>query len=140
MAKVIFVKYLKFNNSECVRKLPYDGESWWAIRSIHHRRLLKLIDSRHEDKDFGNRKNWLIVRGEDMEYNDIRSIDYRVANDYVMGNSDRVPELLPFNPSLHCCDWSPNKLYHLGFSKYEIESYGLPYWFMDTKYHVLINR
>ena len=141
MDKVIFLKYLKFNNSQCVRTFPYHGESWWVIKSIHYKRFLKLMgDDSNKDKDFINPKNWKVVEGKDMKYKEIFSIDYPKMNDYVMGESDIIPELLPFNPKLHCSGWKPTALESAGFSKYEIERYGFAYWYMDNPYQVLIRK
>lgn len=141
MSKVVFVKYLKFNNDKCIRTFPYQGESWWVIKSIHYNRFIKLItDKTNPDKDFTNRKNWKIVEGEDMKGKDIYSIDYKLMNSYVVGESDIIPELIPFNPKLHCSDWSHSRLLSNGFSKYEIEKYGYPYWFMKPNYQILIKK
>jgi hypothetical protein len=76
MDKVVFLKYLKFDNNKCIRTFPYHGESWWVIKSIHYKRFLKLMnDNSNEDKDFINPKNWKIVQGKDMKCSEIYSID-----------------------------------------------------------------
>lgn len=141
MDKVIFLKYLKFDNGKCVRTFPYHGESWWVIKSIHYKRFLKLMnDDSNEDKDFIDPRNWKIVFGKDMKYKEIYSIDYKLMNEYVMGETDTIPDLIPFKPTSHCSLWKPTRLETAGFSKYEIERYGFPYWFMDPSYQVLIRK
>jgi hypothetical protein len=141
MSKVVFLKYLKYDNSKCVNPFPYEGESWWLIKSIHYKRFLKLMNNDSiKDKDFINPKNWKIVKGEDMKGSEIYSLDYRLINEYVMGESDVIPKLTPFNPKLHCSEWKPNDMSYLGFSKYEIESVGAPYWHMNPTYQVLVRK
>jgi hypothetical protein len=93
-----------------------------------------------QDKDFTNPKNWKIVKGEDMKSSEIYAVDYRLINKYVMGESDVIPKLLPFNPKLHCSEWSPSQMSDLGYSKYEIESIGGVYWFMRPTHQVLIRK
>lgn len=139
--KVIFVRYHMFDNSKCTRLFPYDGESWFVIKSTHFKRFLRFVQGSPEELTPANDlKNWTIVKSEDMKYKEIYGLDFQKINSYVMGETEEIPPLEKFSPSLHCCKWKPTLLSSLGYSQYEIESMGIPYWTMQHFYQVVIRK
>ena len=136
--KVIFVKYKKFDNSSCVRKLPYDGQSWFVIKSIHLKRFQYLINNSSNDLEFSNPNNWIITNSENMTFNKIYALDYLDANAYVMGANETLPALLEFNASKHCADWQLTTIARAGYSQKELLSLNIPYWCPIFRYQVLI--
>ena len=139
--KVIFYRYNKFDNSKCKRKFPYEGKSWFVIKSRHLKRLIYfIVNSKMDDEvtEANNLDNWEFVDMKDMVGNEISVLDYQKINDYVMGTSDVLPGLEEFIPSIHTAKWRKSKMFHMGYSKYEHESRGIPYWIPVNNYQVLI--
>ena len=90
---VIFVRTKNFDNTGTLNKLPYEGIQCWAI---YESDLEKYI----EELEFwgGKRKNVEIIKP--TGYN-IFAIDYPMTHKYVMGETDEVPELIPFDKKIH---------------------------------------
>jgi hypothetical protein len=97
---ILFVKYKLFDNSQTERKLPYDGISAWAIRKIDLNKYIKLFDYiKHQHPELGGgSENLEIVNPSGKK---IFALDYEKTNNYVLGESDEIPELEPFNPKKH---------------------------------------
>lgn len=91
--KIIFVRTKNFNNTGTINKLPYDGIQCWAI---YKNDLDKYIN----ELEFwgGNRKDIEIINP--TGYN-IFAINYPKAHKYVMGETNEVPELIPYNKTEH---------------------------------------
>ena len=101
---ILFVKYKLFDNSQTVRKLPYDGISAWAVRKIDlnkYKRLLDFIKQHHPELGGGS-ENIEIVNPSGKK---IFALDYDKVDSYVLGDSDEIPELEKFEPNKHKLDF-----------------------------------
>ena len=114
--KYIFVRTDDFDNTGTMRELPYDGIHCWCIYE-------KDLDKYIEELELwgGNRKKVKIVNGEN--YNKY-AINYKMAHDYVMGESDKLPKLEKFNPDEHIMRFEKQKeksmLDYVADMKYQI--------------------
>ena len=133
--KVIFVRNEKFDNSDCVNKFPYEGKSFFAVKSIHSNRYKKFISAPIHNL---NVDDFTILGSENININKVKALNYEEVSDYVLGKSKKIPELISFNPKEHTLEWNVNELEILGISKNEIESLGGCYFHPKIKFQVLI--
>ena len=91
--KYIFVRYDKFDNIGTKRKLPYKGIQCWCIYEDDLDKYITELELWG-----GDRKSITIMDGEG--YNEY-ALDYTKTHNYVMGDSDVLPELEKFNPNKH---------------------------------------
>lgn len=87
---IIFVR-VNFDNSRTVRQLPYSGIHAWAMDA--------------EEWDwfrFTYANLNPIIIGSPDDYQRIGAISYKDVDRYVMGLSDTVPPIVPFDPDQHC--------------------------------------
>ena len=91
--KLLFVRTNNFNNKGTKRKLPYDGIQCWCI---YEKDLTKYIQAL--ELWGGSEKDIEIISSDDFK---IFALDYSLAHKYVMGETDIVPELEPFNVNKH---------------------------------------
>jgi hypothetical protein len=91
--KYIFVRYDKFSNRGTKRKLPYKGIQCWCIYEDDLDKYITELELWD-----GDRKYISIIDGEGY---DKYALDYTKTHNYVMGNSDVLPELEKFNPNKH---------------------------------------
>lgn len=118
--KLIFYRFEKYNNSECVRKLPHNGKSWWVIEECYEELLVEFFS--HLYKHGVNPKDITVVREENMVYNNMHVLDFRIANKYVLGESDVIPELVEFDETKHPQRWVWTESVVKGLSLTEIEN------------------
>ena len=91
--KYIFVRYDKFDNIGTKRKLPYKGIQCWCIYEDDLDKYITELELWG-----GDRKSITIMDGEGYtKY----ALDYTKTHNYVMGDSDVLPELEKFNPNKH---------------------------------------
>jgi hypothetical protein len=91
--KYIFVRYDKFDNIGTKRKLPYKGIQCWCIYEDDLDKYITELELWG-----GDRKSITIIDGEGYtKY----ALDYTKTHNYVMGDSDVLPELEKFNPNKH---------------------------------------
>ena len=91
--KIIFVRTKNFDNSGTVNKLPYEGIQCWAIYEGD-------LDKYIEELELwgGRKKNVEVINPNGFN---IYALNYPEAHKYVMGETDNVPELEPFNETKH---------------------------------------
>lgn len=139
MSKVIFYRYNKFNNDQCKRQFPFEGKSWFVVKSIHHKRLIKsILGSPESIGDVHDMDNWEFATMEDLKGKEIYGLDFRKINAYVMGESDIIPDLEEFAPNVHTTKWRETQMSYMGYSRYEIDSLGIPYWVPVNEYQVVV--
>ena len=139
-----FIKNLKFDNSRCVRKIPYDGVSWFVIYN-------KDVEAYKKQYEFLSKKwnleytekiadicDFLFVKGIEMNIQSIKALDYVQINKYVMGESNFIPELLDFNPKIHTIQWYANPILAQGFGRQTLSNLGIPLKLSTTNHQVLI--
>jgi hypothetical protein len=98
--KITFWRNENYDKSSAKRSLPYKGKSWFVIKTYDKPRLLEFIkdkrnplnikDFTFKDVDVKNLKNINII-----------ALNYKQANDYVVGDSNVKPESVPFNYKTH---------------------------------------
>ena len=89
----IFVRTDDFDNTGTIRKLPYDGIHCWCIYEDDFDKYIEELELWG-----GSRKKVRIVDGDNYKK---YAINYKMTHDYVMGDSDEIPELENFNPNKH---------------------------------------
>ena len=89
----IFVRTDDFDNTGAIRKLPYDGIHCWCIYEDDFDKYIEELELWG-----GSRKKVRIVDGDNYKK---YAINYKMTHDYVMGDSDEIPELENFNPNKH---------------------------------------
>jgi len=89
----IFVRTDDFNNTGTIRELPYNGIQCWCIYEDDFDKYIEELELWG-----GNRKKVKVIDGDNYKK---YAINYKMAHDYVMGNSDKIPELENFNPNEH---------------------------------------
>jgi len=97
---ILFVKYNLWNNSDAKRELPYPGSSAWAIRKVDLNKFLTFFDTIKElyPEKGGGSENIQIVNPSNKN---IVALNYKAANNYVMGDSDEEPQIENFDPKQH---------------------------------------
>lgn len=90
---IIFVRTKNFNNIGTVNKLPYEGIHCWAIYKND-------LDKYIEELELwgGNKKSIEIINPTGYE---IFALNYPMVHKYVMGETDEVPKLIPFDKKIH---------------------------------------
>ncbi len=115
-SEYIFVRYDNFDNSVTKRKLPYKGIQCWCIYEDDLDKYITELELWG-----GDRKSISIMDGEG--YNKY-ALDYTKTHNYVMGDSDVLPELEKFNPNKHIMRFikQPEKsmLEYIADMKYQI--------------------
>lgn len=103
---ILFVKYTLWDNSQTIRKLPFPGQSAWAIKKSDLFKYKDFLDNvkKHYPELGGGSENLKIVEPSGDE---IIALNYPQANQYVMGDSNVIPEPEPFNPEIHCLEFRP---------------------------------
>lgn len=133
--KVILWRVEEYDLSQCVRALPYEGKSWWAIKPTHLTRLKKFLKA-NSDKILPERVT--IISLSEINYTEIKALDFKKTNEYVLGKSEEIPQLMNFDFKIHTLEWKDSPMKEFGFSTYEIESCGgCPFHPVST-YQVLI--
>jgi hypothetical protein len=89
----IFVRTDDFDNIGTIRKIPYDGIHCWCIYEDDFDKYIEELELWG-----GSRKKVRIVDGDNYKK---YAINYKMTHDYVMGDSDEIPELENFNPNKH---------------------------------------
>jgi hypothetical protein len=97
---VLFVKYKLWDNSQTKRKLPFSGASAWAVRKVDLKKLLNFFDDIKTlyPQMGGGSENIEILNPSGKN---IVALDYGLANDYVVGDSDEEPVEEKFDPQKH---------------------------------------
>ena len=115
-SEYIFVRYDNFDNSGTKRKLPYKGIQCWCIYEDDLDKYITELELWG-----GNRYDVRIINGN--EFNKYE-LDYTNTHNYVIGDSDVLPELEKFNPNKHIMRFikQPEKsmLEYIGDMKYQI--------------------
>jgi hypothetical protein len=91
--EIVFVRTKKFNNKGTINKLPYNGIQCWAIYENDLEKYIKELELWG-----GNKKDIELINSNGYE---IFALDYTKAHKYVMGESDIIPKLEPFNKEKH---------------------------------------
>lgn len=91
--EIIFIRTKKFNNEETINKLPYDGIQCWCIFKNDFDKYITELELWG-----GNKKDVEIIPSDGFN---IFALYYPLAHKYVMGETDKVPELEPFNVHKH---------------------------------------
>lgn len=86
---IIFVRTNKFDNSNTVRKLPYNGIQCWAIYKKDFDKYVKELELWG-----GNKDDIEILNTNGYE---IFALNYKKSHDYVIGKIKEPPKLIPFN-------------------------------------------
>jgi hypothetical protein len=97
---VLFVKYNLWDNSRAKRELPFPGVSAWAIRKVDLNKFLTFFDTIKElyPEKGGGSENIQIVNPSNKN---IVALNYKTANNYVMGDSDEEPQIEKFDSKQH---------------------------------------
>ena len=97
---VLFVKYKLWDNSQTKRKLSFPGASAWAVRKVDLKKLLNFFDDIKTlyPQMGGGSENIEILNPSGKN---IVALDYGLANDYVVGDSDEEPVEEKFDPQKH---------------------------------------
>ena len=100
---VLFVKYTLWDNSQTIRELPFPGQSAWAIKKTDLFKYKDFLDNvkKHYPELGGGSENLKIVEPN----GEVIALNYADANNYVMGDSNTIPEPEPFNPEKHCVEF-----------------------------------
>lgn len=99
--KIIFVRTKKFNNSETIRKLPYEGIQCWAIYESDYGKYVEELELWG-----GYERDVEILDPLDKE---IHAINYPMAHQYVMGEDDILPGLEVFDHNIHLTRFKKNE-------------------------------
>ena len=91
--KYIFVRTDDFDNTGTIRELPYDGIHCWCVYEDDFDKYIDELELWG-----GSRKKVRVVDGDNYKK---YAINYKMAHDYVMGDSDEIPKLEKFNPNEH---------------------------------------
>jgi hypothetical protein len=99
-SNVLFVKYKLWDNSQTKRKLPFPGASAWAVRKVDLKKLLNFFDDIKTLYPHmgGGSENIEILNPSGKN---IVALDYGLANNYVLGDSDEEPVEEKFDPQKH---------------------------------------
>lgn len=136
--RITLVKNLKFDNSQCKRKIPYEGESWFALYNKDVKRYKETLEYYLEaHNSLIKISDFIFVKGSDIKISSIKALDHQLINDYVLGITDVLPQQIDFEPKLHTTQWANHLLLSQGFSIYELKSYNIPYVIPVHKYQVL---
>lgn len=134
MKGLTFCRNEYYDNSECLKKLPYEGQSWWGLQTKH---VL-----RHKQYLLGNGidvSNFKYVKAVDLKFNEIYAINFYEANSYVLGDSNKVPELLEFNRDEHVVKFRESDIIQLGFySKTTVKNMCGYIYIPEMEYQILI--
>ena len=117
--KYIFVRSDDFDNTGTKRKLPYEGIHCWCIYEKDLEKYIKELELWG-----GNKKSVRVINGD--KYNKY-AINYKMAHNYVMGNSDDIPKLEKFDTDKHI----------IKFIKQGKKS--MLEYIADMKYQILLN-
>ena len=117
--KVIFLRNVNYSNKGNVRKLPYEGIHCWAVKEFDLDKFFEQAYYQGSDK-----KDFVEIKPEGKK---IYALNFKVADDYVKGNSDLKPEIEKFNPNKHTLKFKKVS----GKSMYSYHS--------DLDYQILMN-
>jgi hypothetical protein len=97
---ILFVKYKLWDNSQAKRKLPFPGVSAWAIKKVDLKKLLNFFDDIKKlyPNMGGGSENIEIVNPSGKN---IVALDYKMANRYVLGDSNEEPVEEKFDALKH---------------------------------------
>jgi hypothetical protein len=114
---IVFIRFDKFDNSGTVRSLPYDGIHCWCIYKEDIEKYITELEFWN-----GDRK---LVRILNINKNDsIYAIDYKLAHNYVIGDSDIIPKLEVFDRKKHVMNFikqdEKSMLKYISDMKYQI--------------------
>jgi hypothetical protein len=135
MAKVVFFRTDTYNNSECIRKIPYEGKSYWPVKAIHKKRFERYIKYAKPNHVF-----YYIELPEDSLYK-VKALNFDKVNKYVTGASKTIPKIEEFDHKKHCTTFDFHPLVKTGqFSKNELEYLGFSAYEPQYKFQVLITE
>lgn len=115
---IIFIRYNRFDNSNTIRKLPYDGIHCWCIYKKDYDKYITELEFWNGDSKYVTTVNPL--------GKNIYALDYKESHDYVTGESDTIPVLETFNKNKHT----------MNFIKQDKKS--LLEYTSDMKYQIII--
>jgi hypothetical protein len=95
---IIFVRTNKFDNTGTVNKLPYKGIQCFAINQND------LVKYKLELELWGGSESDVVVV--DSTGLTPYALDYNKVHSWVMGESDILPDLLPFNSDIHTMNFT----------------------------------
>ena len=108
--KIIFLRNTNYSNAGNVRKLPYEGIHCFALKESY---LDKFFEQAYYQGS--NKKDFIEIKPEGKK---IYALNFKIADDYVKGNSDVKPALEKLNPNKHVLKFrkstavKPMYLYH----------------------------
>lgn len=91
--KIIFVRTKNFDNTGTFNKLPYNGIQCWCIYEDDLGKYIEELEIWG-----GKRKNIEIINPSGY---DVFALNYPMTHKYVMGETDEIPKLIPFNKKIH---------------------------------------
>lgn len=103
--KIIFVRTRNFDNQGTTKKLPYEGIQCWAI---YEDDFGKYVDEL--ELSGGRRKNVEIINPAEF---DVYALNYRKAHKYVMGQTEEIPQLEPFDETKHILKFNKTEPKHM---------------------------
>jgi hypothetical protein len=110
MKGLTFCRNEFYDNSECVRRLPYEGQSWWVLQTNHVLRHKQFLLGNNIDIS-----TFRYVKATDLKFNKIYALNHNDVNSYVVGNTNKVPELLEFNQNEHVFKFKEMDIVRLGY-------------------------
>jgi hypothetical protein len=134
---LMVLKFVNFDNTKCIRKLPFSGKSYYIFHSRHLSRIEKFIDYIVK-KEYATYRDCVFLHLNSLNPKSIKVVKFSEANDYVIGNTEKLPELFDLDTKNHLPEWKPNELLDLGFSKYEIEINGGLVYTPKFNYHIIV--
>ena len=130
MADVVFVRFNQFDNSRCKREveLPEGTKHAWAVPlEFVEDFMSEYADNEPQQISPDDRE--LFTEGARLFV-----IDFELMDKYVMGVSEEIPQLIDFDPSLHCILQEEREVFcHCGCGKSE----GI-FTYYENPYQVLI--
>jgi len=110
MKGLTFFRNECYDNSGCVKKLPHEGQSWWVLQTNHVLRHKQFLLGNNIDIS-----TFRYVKATDLKFNEIYALNFYDANSYVIGSSNKVPELLEFNQNKHVITFTEMDIVKLGY-------------------------
>ena len=101
--KIILYRNELYDNSKTVRKLPYEGKSWFVIKAVHKKRLIKFLSNKNLKEIHGlDIENFTLLEIDSKKLVNAKALNFKETNQYVLGESKKIPKQIDFNPNVHC--------------------------------------
>lgn len=128
----ILWRFEDYNNSACVKRLPFEGKHYFACQTKHLVRLKKFIKA----YDLGIDK-FTFIKSTELKIDKIIMLNYNETNEYVLGGRNELPTQLDFDINDCCMKWVRiPELMHI--SDFEVESMGKTAYRPVLEYQLII--